>query len=107
MIDTKEFEKRLSNVAMNAMLKIANEGFVLPYENKYKIPASLMEEVWKMVDIEKIKEEMARNIEKQLADKITNSIAQEISTDIKQILSVKENREAIRAEARTIIKKLK
>ena len=65
-----------------------------------------MEEVWEMVDIEKVKEEMARNIEKQLADKITNNIAQEISTDVKKILSVKENREIIREQAINIMSKL-
>ena len=60
----------------------------------------MLEDVWKLVDIEKVKRSMASRLEEELANRIINRMAEEIATDVKQILSVTERREALRHVAR-------
>lgn len=96
------FENAVKQAAENAVLKIIAEGsWIAPdYANRFKIPGSMLADVWKMVDIEKVKQRMAERVQDELADRIMNHLAAEMATDIKQILSVKERREALRSIAR-------
>ena len=55
---------------------------------------------WKLVDSDKVKQQVAALLEAELAERMVNSIAAELATDIKQILSVKERREMLRGIAR-------
>ena len=97
-----DFELAVKTAAEKAVLKIISEGNWLDtyYNNRFKIPADFMADIWKMVDVEKIKNNMAERIEQELSDRVINSMAAELATDVKQILSVKERREAIRSVAR-------
>lgn len=97
-----DFENAVKVAAEKAVLKIIADGsWVAPdYANRFKMPAEMMADIWKMVDVEKIKRGMAERLENELAERIINKMAEEISTDVKQILSVKERREAIRSVAR-------
>lgn len=97
-----DFELAVKAAAEKAVLKIIAEGsWVAPdYANRFKMPAEMMADIWKMVDVEKLKQKMAARLEEELADRIINKMAEEISTDVKQILSVKERREALRHIAR-------
>ena len=97
-----DFEQAIKVAAESAVLKIISEGsWVAPdYANRFKIPAEMLSEIWKMVDVAKVKQKMAARLEEELADRIVNKMAEEISTDVKQILSVKERREALRNIAR-------
>lgn len=97
-----DFELAVKTAAEKAILKIISEGsWIAPgYGNRFKIPAEMLADIWKMVDVEKLKHKMASRLEEELADRIINKMAEEISTDVKQILSVKERREAIRSIAR-------
>lgn len=102
------FEKAMKTVMEQSVLKMIKSGDMLniPYGSKVNVPESFMSEIWGMVDHEKIKKNLARNIEEIIADKICNNIAAEISTDLKQLLSVKERREALRAVARENIDRI-
>lgn len=94
-------EKVVNALTQSFVDEIRKGGMVAPnYKNRIEIPADLISSCWEMVDIDKVKSQIAQHIEDQLAERIVNSIAAEIATDIKQILSVKERREAIRALAR-------
>lgn len=95
-------EESIKTAAEQAVLKIIAEGsWIAPdYSNRFKIPASMLSQIWALVDVEKIKAQMATRIEEELADRIMNHLAAEMATDIKQLLSVKERREALRAVAR-------
>jgi Mg/Co/Ni transporter MgtE len=97
-----DFEQAIKHAAEKAVLKIISDGsWIAPdYSNRFKLPPKMLEDIWKMVDIEKVKRKMADRLEEELAEKIINHMASELSTDIKQILSVKERREAIRHIAR-------
>ena len=97
-----DFELAIKTAAEGALLKIVSEGsWIAPdYANRFKIPADMMTEIWKMVDVEKLQQNMAARLESELAERIVNHMAAEISTDVKQILSVKERREALRHIAR-------
>lgn len=97
-----EFEKAVSSATQKAVLKMIGEGswIATDYANRFKIPAEMLADVWKMVDIEGLKRKMADRIESELADRIVNHMAAELATDIKQLLSVAERREAIRSVAR-------
>jgi len=97
-----DIETSLRNAAERSIMKIIADGsWINPdYNNRVKLPADFMADVWKLVDREKVKKFLAEKIEEQLADRIVNAIAAELATDIKQILSVTERREAIRALAR-------
>jgi len=85
-----------------SLLKIVQEGgFIQPdYNNRLKVPVEFVKDIWNMVDQERLKKEIALNIERELADRVINQIAAELSSDVKSILSVKERREAIRSVAR-------
>lgn len=95
-------EQRLRQAAENSIVKVIESGsWVVPdYNNRISIPKDLLNEVWAMVDREKLKERLKDRIEQELADRIVNHMAAELATDIKQILSVTERREALRALAR-------
>ena len=66
----------------------------------------MIQDAWGMVDVEKIKAQLAERLQNELADRIVNQMAAEIATDIKQVLSVKERREAIRSLVRDNIDSL-
>jgi len=97
-----DFEQAVKTAAEKSVLKIISGGqWVAPdYSNRFKFPKEFMEDIWKLVDYAKIKQQMAKRIEEELANKIINSMAAELSTDVKQLLSVSERREALRAVAR-------
>ena len=97
-----DFELAVKTAAEKAVLKIIGDGsWVMPdYANRVKLPSGFLEEVWKMVDQAKVKEQMTNRIEQELANRVVNAMAAELATDIKQLLSVSERREAIRAIAR-------
>lgn len=97
-----KFEDELRQIAEGAILKIISEGsWIQPdYNNRIKVPADFMNEVWALVDKDAIKKQFAKRIESELADRLVNHIAAEMATDIKQILSVQERREAVRSIAR-------
>ncbi len=103
-----DFENALKTAAEKSILGAITKGdwISIPYNEKAKLPATFMEDVWGLVDSDKIKEELADRIERKLADMIVNHMAAEIATDIKQILSVKERREAVRHLARTNLEKI-
>ncbi len=94
--------KQIKDAAEKSILKIITEGgWIQPdYANRIKLPAEIMQEVWQLVDREKLKKNLVTRIESELADRLINQIAAELATDIKQILSIPERREAIRALAR-------
>lgn len=93
-----DFENAVKAAAEKAVLKIISEGsWIQPdYANRFKMPPEMLSDIWKMVDVERLKQKMAARLEEELADRIINKMAEEISTDVKQILSVKERREALR-----------
>lgn len=97
-----DFEIALKLASEKAVLKmIADGSWLAPdYANRFKIPVDMMADIWKMIDVNKLKRKMAYRLEEELADRIINRMAEEISTDVKQILSVKERREALRHIAR-------
>lgn len=97
-----DFEAKLKAAVEKAVVNLISGGnFIMPsYENRIKIPPELMSEVWELVDVDKVKKQMAKRIEQELANRIVNHMAAELSTDVKQILSVQERREALRAVAR-------
>lgn len=97
-----EFEKAVSHAAQKAVLKIISEGSWIAsnYGSRFKMPPEMLDQVWAMVDVERLKQRMAERIESELADRIVNHMAAELATDIKQLLSVQERREAIRQVAR-------
>lgn len=70
------------------------------YESRFKVPAEWVSACWKLVDADKVKQQVASLLEEELAERMVNSIAAELATDIKQILSVKERREMLRSLAR-------
>lgn len=90
----------ITAVEQSALKQIKDHGVNINYSDRINIPQSFMDDIWKMIDREALKKQIAIRLELELADRIVNKIAEELSTDIKQILSVKERRETIRALAR-------
>lgn len=101
-MNATEFSKAVQDVAQKAVVKIITGGhwIEIPYDQRVKVPPSFIQQVWALVDLEKIKQQLATRIEKELADRVVNHMAAELSTDIKQILGNPERREEIRAVAR-------
>ena len=97
------FEDKLRQAIQSNVLKslAAGEWSKPDYNNRLTIPADLVKQAWELVDVEEIKTQLARRIERELADKLVNHMAAEMATDIKTILSDKDKREALRAIARS------
>jgi hypothetical protein len=102
------FEQKLKEVAEKSFLHLISQGSWLnvEYKDRAKMPKEFMDEVWALVDHEKIKAQMAARLEVELADRIVNHLAAEIATDIKQLLGVPERREALRAVARENLERI-
>jgi len=103
-----DFELAVKAAAEKAVLSIVSNGqWIAPdYNNRLRIPPEMLADIWKMVDSEQIKRNLAARLEEELADRIMNHMAAEIATDVKQILSVKERREALRHLAREHIENI-
>ena len=97
-----DFDTRVKEAAEKAVLQfVGSGGWLLPnYESRLKIPAEWIADCWRLVDAEKLKQQIATRLESELADRMVNHMAAELATDIKQILSVKERREMLRGLAR-------
>jgi tryptophanyl-tRNA synthetase len=96
------FNAQLKEAMEKSILKMVQDGgMVQPnHRDRMKLPDGFMADVWGLVDLEKIKAQMAKRLEEELANRVVNHMAAELATDVKQILSVKERREALRAVAR-------
>ena len=97
-----DFDLRVKEAAEYAVLQfIGSGGWLLPnYESRLKIPAEWIADCWRLVDADRLKEQIAARLESELADRMVNHMAAELATDIKQILSVQERREMLRGLAR-------
>lgn len=97
-----DFEVQVKQAAEKAVLQfIGTGGWLLPnYESRLKIPAEWIADCWRLVDADKLKQQIAARLEFELAERMVNHMAAELATDIKQILSVKERREMLRGLAR-------
>lgn len=97
-----DFEQSVKTAAEKAVLKfVADGGWLMPnYESRLKVPVEWIADCWRLVDADKLKQQIAERLESELADRIVNRMAAELATDIKQILSVKERREMLRSLAR-------
>lgn len=76
----------------------------IEYRDRYEIPSSFLNEVYKSLDLKKIKAKLIENLENEMADKIANKMITEYSNDIKQIMSNRELREDLRHYAREKIR---
>ena len=97
-----DFDQQVKAAAEKAVLQfIGTGGWLLPnYESRLKVPAEWIADCWRLVDADRLKQQIARRLESELADRMVNHMAAEIATDIKQILSVQERREMLRGLAR-------
>ena len=97
-----DFDQQVKTAAEKAVLQfIGSGGWLLPnYESRLKIPAEWIADCWRLVDADRLKQQIAHRLESELADRMVNHMAAELATDIKQILSVKERREMLRGLAR-------
>ena len=97
-----DFDQQVKAAAEKAVLQfIGTGGWLLPnYESRLKVPAEWIADCWRLVDADRLKQQIARRLESELADRMVNHMAAEIVTDIKQILSVQERREMLRGLAR-------
>lgn len=102
----ENFEQILMDIVQKKMLQdISKASLVeIPYNERYKVPANFLNEVYKSLDLEKIRKRLIENLENEMADKIANKLITEYSNDIKQIISNKELREDLRFYARDKIK---
>ena len=97
-----DLDQQVKAAAEKAVLQfIGSGGWLLPnYESRLKIPAEWIADCWRLVDADRLKEQIAARLESELADRMVSHMAAELATDIKQILSVKERREMLRGLAR-------
>lgn len=97
-----DLDQQVKAAAEKAVLQfIASGGWLQPnYESRLKIPAEWIADCWRLVDADRLKEQIAARLESELADRMVNHMAAELATDIKQILSVQERREMLRGLAR-------
>lgn len=103
-----EFETKLINTIQCKIIKdIEKQELVtVAYGDRMPLPQNFLVDVYKRLDIEKIKRQLIENLENEMADKIANKLIIEYSNDIKHIMCNRELREDLRFYARTKIKEI-
>lgn len=98
----ENFEEKLINVIQEKVIKdISKQDLVkVEYSDRFQVPSSFLNEIYKNLDLEKIKQRLTERLEEEMADKIANKLITEYSNDIKQIMSNRELREDLRHYAR-------
>ena len=109
MSDKKDFAEILTSTIQDRILKgVAKAEFVdVSYADRVKVSADMINEIYKKIDVEKIKTKIISLLEEQMAEKIVNKMITEVGNDIKQIMSNKELREDLRFYMRGKIKEIK
>lgn len=104
----ENFEQKVMNVIQEKVIKdISKQDLVkIEYSDRYSIPSSFLNDIYRALDVEKIKAKLIENLENEMADKIANKLVTEYSNDIKQIMSNKELREDLRHYAREKIRSI-
>ena len=102
----ENFESNLVDLIQKKVISdISKQDLVkVEYGDRFAVPSSFLNEVYKSLDLEKIKARLIENLENEMADKIANKLVTEYSNDIKQIMSNRELREDLRHYAREKIK---
>ena len=97
-----DFEKEFTSAIQASILATVRKAdFVrIEYNDRPRIDAALMAEAQKMVNRERIREELTRIVETRMADAIWNAMATELATDMKKVLSDMEMRAEIRVYLR-------
>lgn len=104
----ENFEEKLSDFIQKKIITdLSKQELVkIEYCDRYEVPSSFLNEVYKSLDLEKIKARLVENLENEMADKIANKLITEYSNDIKQIMSNRELREDLRHYAREKIREM-
>lgn len=102
----ENFEQNLVDLIQKKIISdISKQDLVkVEYNDRYSIPSSFLNEVYRALDLNKIKDKLIENLENEMADKIANKMITEYSNDIKQIMSNRELREDLRYYARDKIR---
>jgi hypothetical protein len=102
----EDFNEKLVDIIQKKIVTdISKQELVrIDYNDRVNLPASFINEVYKSLDLNKIKERLKENLENEMADKIANKLITEYANDIKQIISNKELRENLRCYARDKIR---
>lgn len=100
-------EKLIDLIQKKVIADISKQELVkIEYRDRYEVPSGFLNDVYKSLDLEKIKARLTENLENEMADKIANKLLTEYSNDIKQIMSNRELREDLRFYARDKIKSI-
>lgn len=104
----ENFEQKLINLIQEKVIKdISKQDLVkVEYSDRFQVPPSFLNEIYKNLDLDKIKKRLTERLEEEMADKIANKLITEYSNDIKQIMSNRELREDLRHYAREKIREI-
>lgn len=77
-----DFDQQVKAAAEKAVLQfIGSGGWLLPnYESRLKIPAEWIADCWRLVDANRLKQQIAHRLESELADRMVNHMAAELAT---------------------------
>jgi hypothetical protein len=89
------FEERIIEAVENAVIHDIGRYNIVQFK-KFMLPDDVIEDVYRHVDLEKIKRYLTENIEQLIAKKIVDSMMAEVATDVKQIVATKAIREDMR-----------
>ena len=89
------FEERIVEAVENAVIHDIGRYNTVQFK-KFMLPDEVIEDVYKHVDMEKIKRYLTENIEQLIAKKIVDSMMTEVATDVKSIVATKAIREDMR-----------
>lgn len=89
------FEERIIEAVENAVIHDIGRYNTVQFK-KFILPDDVIEDVYRHVDMKKIKQYLTENIEQLIAKKIVDSMMTEVATDVKQIVATKAIREDMR-----------
>lgn len=89
------FEERIVEAVENAVVHDIERYNTVQFK-KFMLPDEVIEDVYKHVDMEKIKRYLTENIEQLIAKKIVDSMMTEVASDVKHIVATKAIREDMR-----------
>lgn len=104
----ENFESKLNDVIQKKIISDLSKQELLKieYADRYQIPSSFLNEVYKELDFNKIKIQLIENLENEMANTIASKMMEEYKNDIKSIMSNRELREDLRHYAKDKIKEI-
>lgn len=100
------FEQKITQAIQHRIISDISETNLLSKwgQKEHKIPDSLIEEAWRSINWEEVREVVRQEMQTKICNSIVGNLSTEVGTDTKKLMSIPGFREGLRATAYPAIK---